>query len=384
MAQNKPVLHIICSGYPSASGKGYQVLAYNRIIALKNNYEVLVLCTTSFFSPLNQGAGSDFNSKIFAISLFDILKNLVLALIKFEPLMSAISTSKSLANFIKKNNDVKTICILSRNYSNLKFLNKGFAIVEFVDSMYLNFSRREGLSSGLLKYIYRYEAAASKRFDTKISSQVKYCTAVSKIDAELIGPNVRSFQLGVALPQIDLCNDRRPVICFTGNMSYPPNLDAIIWFFNHVWRPFKLGESGLFLRVIGRNPPSSLLNLLKDNPTVEVVGYVPSIQKEIARSLIAVAPMVSGSGMQFKVLEAMAVGTPVICSRVGLGDIQAVDKKDVLIAETGEDYVSAIFNLRTNSELWNKLSRNGRRFVSNKHNWIVINQEFSKFASLID
>ena len=111
---------------------------------------------------------------------------------------------------------------------------------------------------------------------------------------------------------------------------------------------------------------------------------MPSIEKEIANSFIAIAPMISGSGMQFKVLEAMAVGTPVICSRVGLGDIEAVDKKDVVIAESGEDYATEILNLISDSNSWSELSRNGRTFVSNKHNWTVINQEFNKFANLID
>ena len=384
MAENKRVLHIICSGYPSANGKGYQILAYNRIIALQEDYEVLVLCTNPFFSKQSGMLNSDFNSQLFTISFLEIIKNIFFALFKSEPLMTAMSTSKSLTSFIKKNNDIKTICILSRNYLNMKFLRKNFAIVEFVDSMYLNFSRREGLSSGLLKYICRYEAAASKRFDSKISSQVKYCTAVSKIDAELIGPNVRAFALGVAQPQTDLRKDRRPVICFTGNMSYAPNSEAITWFFENVWSPFRLGEKGLSLRVIGRNPPDRLLSLFKDDPTIELVGYVPSIEKEIANAFIAVAPMVSGSGMQFKVLEAMAVGTPVICSRVGLGDIQAVDRKDVVIAESGEDYATEILNLVNNSDSWSKLSRNGRKFVSEKHDWHVINRDFIKFANLIN
>ena len=82
MAENKPALHIICSGYPEANGKGYQILAYNRIIALKENYEVLVLCTTPFFSALNGISDSDFNSKVFKISFIEIIKNLFLALIK--------------------------------------------------------------------------------------------------------------------------------------------------------------------------------------------------------------------------------------------------------------------------------------------------------------
>jgi len=92
--------------------------------------------------------------------------------------------------------------------------------------------------------------------------------------------------------------------------------------------------------------------------------------------------MVSGSGMQFKVLEAMSCGMPVVVSSIGRGDIKAVSGRDLLIADDSMEFVDIISELINDEKKRAKIGQSACEYVDKNHSWSSINQKFSEACEL--
>ena len=122
--------------------------------------------------------------------------------------------------------------------------------------------------------------------------------------------NIFTLPIGINLDFVkrikNLNNNNR--IIFTGNMNYFPNLEAIEWFIKNCWFNIKFKIKDCELYIVGRNPTKKLLKLIAKEDKIFVTGEVKSVFDYIKTSSLAIAPMQSGSGMQNKIIEAMACG----------------------------------------------------------------------------
>ena len=100
-----------------------------------------------------------------------------------------------------------------------------------------------------------------------------------------------------------------------------------------------------------------------------VTGYVDSIEEFISTSSVSVAPMISGSGMQNKVLEAMSCGVPVVSTSYGIGDIKVKHMKEVIIADEPEIFSEFVIDVLLSPKKYKSLSINAREYAINHHSW---------------
>ena len=131
------------------------------------------------------------------------------------------------------------------------------------------------------------------------------------------------------------------------------------------------------LVIAGSNPTKEIIALRADK-NVTVTGRVPSLAGILNASRVSIAPMQSGSGMQFKILEAMACGVPVVASTLGLGDIAAVDDKEILLADTPESFTHAVVSLLRFEDLRVRIGEAGIRYVHQNHSWDALNNHFEQ------
>jgi glycosyltransferase involved in cell wall biosynthesis len=125
------------------------------------------------------------------------------------------------------------------------------------------------------------------------------------------------------------------------------------------------------LTIVGSNPPKSIQQLAKD-PRVEVTGYVDDLRPYVRHAEVMLSPMVYSVGIQNKVLEAMALGTPVVVAEQAAAALGAVPNRDLLIARSAEEFAQATLRVMDNAELRATLSRNGREYVAQQHDWQVV------------
>ncbi len=150
-----------------------------------------------------------------------------------------------------------------------------------------------------------------------------------------------------------------------GAMNWMPNEKGIRWFLKEVWPIVRKKFPALKLYLAGRAMPRWLLKLNEKN--VMVMGEVPDASDFILSKSISIVPLFSGSGVRIKIVESMCLGKAVISTKTGAEGIEYTDGESILLADTAEDFVSAITLLYENPEKAANLGKNARKLMETKH-----------------
>ncbi|MEO0136079.1 MAG: glycosyltransferase [candidate division WOR-3 bacterium] len=248
-------------------------------------------------------------------------------------------------------------------------------ILDFVDALSLNMYKRLLREDYWLKIFFFYEWYKTKKYENRL----KYCFAkaiiTSPFDSKILSLN--DDWLEVIPNGVDL--DRFPyyprkfhephTIIFSGNMNYFPNVDAVLFFYYNIYPKIKKLIPEVRFKIVGVNPAPAILRLTTHDKDVLITGYVKNIAEHIGSAAVAVAPMLSGSGIQNKILEAMAVGTPVVATKLATNAIKVTPNKDILLANTPEDFADCVVKLLRDESFWQKLSLNARNLVESEYTW---------------
>ena len=166
---------------------------------------------------------------------------------------------------------------------------------------------------------------------------------------------------------------RQPdTVVFSGKMSYHANVTAALYLANKVMPPVWAQRPGVRLIVAGSQPSPAVRKLAETYPQVEVTGYLSDLRAPLRQASLAVAPLLYGAGIQNKVLEAMACGTPVVASPLAVSALRAQAGQDCLVANSPQTFAEAILTLLNNPALHEQVSAAGRRYVETHHNWGAI------------
>lgn len=244
-------------------------------------------------------------------------------------------------------------------------------VLDLIDSMQLNFKRRVNMARWPEKWFLQEELRRLTHFEKEICNQFDRLIVVSNKDKEYImSANVDVVPLGIDTEQFttrDVAVDN-PTVIFSGNMFYGPNVHAVKWFMENCFSRIREKIPNLAFIIAGNGPPPDILDL-GNKPGITVTGFVNSMPEMLSKATLAVAPMQSGSGMQFKILEAMSCGLPVVTNMLGLGDIKAKDGIELLLAETANDFVERIVECLTCKKYAHEIGARAREFVLNQHSW---------------
>lgn len=162
---------------------------------------------------------------------------------------------------------------------------------------------------------------------------------------------------------------RQPgTLVFSGTMSFHANVASSLilaeQIMPHIWKH----QPDTRLVIVGSKPPAKVLRLGHD-PRIKVTGFVPDMRPYIAQAQVAVCPLPYATGMQNKILEAMALGTPVVTSSSGSAGLQAVPGQDFLVNDEPEAFAASVLKLIDDQVLWSEISKRGQAYVTNYHNW---------------
>jgi polysaccharide biosynthesis protein PslH len=246
-------------------------------------------------------------------------------------------------------------------------------VVDFVDAWSLNLGRQARDKNWIMTAFYLLQSRRMANYERKVMGEIKHGIISSKTDQQAIGafPNLSVVPNGVRYPEMPMeyveDSDKLSVI-FVGNMAYPPNIAAVSYFSLNVFPMLRSRSSDCEFIIIGPNPPESLVRDCAQEG-VKFLGFVPDLNEYLARATVSVAPMRSGSGIQNKVLEAMAAGIPVVATTVGLGGIQAIPGEHLLVEDTPYQLADAILRVFTDVALRRDLINNARRLIKDFYTW---------------
>jgi len=160
-------------------------------------------------------------------------------------------------------------------------------------------------------------------------------------------------------------------LVFTGKMDFRPNVDAVLWFAQEVLPLLHPSSPDSRFWVVGQNPHPRLA-ALTDHRDVVVTGRVEDVRPYIAAAGVYVVPLRIGGGTRLKVLEAMAMGKPVVSTRLGCEGFELVPDRELAIADTPAEFASTVLALLGDPDRRERLGQAARRFAGSRYDWSVI------------
>jgi sugar transferase (PEP-CTERM/EpsH1 system associated) len=249
-------------------------------------------------------------------------------------------------------------------------------IMDFVDVDSAKWAAYAQRSLPPFSWVYGREARTLAHFEQTWAA-ASYSTVVSteREAALLAAKGLSSIVVvgnGVEVPpQIKAVPEEikalQPYVVFVGTMDYRPNVDAVEHFAENLLPRIRESHAELKFVIVGRDPVPRVRRLAR-LPGVVVTGTVPEVETYLAGSLAVVAPFRIAQGIQNKMLEAMALGKPIVSTSGPAKAIGAADGETLLIADTAEEFASAVVSLLEDSRLRSRLG-NGSDFVRKKFSW---------------
>lgn len=224
---------------------------------------------------------------------------------------------------------------------------------------------------GVLNYIWarRYEAVhfskaknvimiapVDKAYVERSCPQSKIWVVPNGVDVDFFRPN------GTVKPKPNS-------LLFTGVMSYRPNEESIVYFIKNVLPLIRKEIPDTSLTIAGKEPSQELQSYVKKIDGIKVTGYVEDIRPFFNQSMVYVAPMISGSGIKNKILEAWAMGNPVVATTMASQGLNAINGDNILLADSPESFANKIVEVFKSTELQSKLRVNSRRTAKAIYSW---------------
>jgi sugar transferase (PEP-CTERM/EpsH1 system associated) len=226
-----------------------------------------------------------------------------------------------------------------------------------------------------MKVGYWLEGIKLRRSEERLAGQFDMCTATTRAEWETLdsygtGAATDWFPNGVDTEYFrpDGTGYDSETVSFVGRMDYYPNQQCMLDFCRDTWPLLRSRRPQLKLKVVGADP-SPAIRRLGDLPGVEVTGSVPDVRPHVGRSAVMVAPLSIARGTQNKILESMAMGVPVVASRIAAGGVDAEPNRHLLVADTPAEQAASILRLVESPADRARLALAGRERMVSHHAW---------------
>jgi glycosyltransferase involved in cell wall biosynthesis len=222
----------------------------------------------------------------------------------------------------------------------------------------------------------RLRAQIARRIERLAMRGYDVVTVVGQADADrlrAIDParRVEVVPNGVDLERFRPLSSVRPepgLLVFVGAMSFPPNVVAMQFFCTEVLPRVRAECADARLLIVGRDPADAVL-ALGTHAGVEVVGEVDDVGTYLARAAVFVAPILSGSGIKNKVLEAFAVSRPVVATSLAVEGLPVSDGREARVADGADAFARAIVDLLADPAAAERIGAAGRGLVEDRYTW---------------
>ncbi len=371
-------IFVIASRVPFPLDKGDKLRIYHQVKELSKHFEVC-LCVLSE-TKVEQKSIDELNKiaarvEIIQLNRILIYWNLFLGLFSKKPFQIHYFyqriAHKKITKIINDFNPIHIYCQLIRCAEYVKNVHQISKTIDYMDAFSKGIERRIE-SAGWKKFLFKKEYKRLIQYENLIFDYFDFHTIISAQDRQYIfHPNKNEIAIvpnGIDtdfFKPIDI--NKSYDLVFVGNMSYPPNVDAMLFLVKEILPFLKIKRPNISLLIAGSSPSKEILEL--QNQNITVTGWVDDIRQSYASSKVFVAPLRIGTGLQNKLLEAMAMGVPCITSVLANKALNAEPNEEIIVCENTNDYINQIQALLSNPEWQTNLSQNGRSFICANFFW---------------
>lgn len=376
---------LFISPYLPSPLKPRSLFFLKNLLELGNSVEIFALEETgALFSA--ERIKSRYNLPVinaFKLNRLSTIINASIGLLGSNPLQVNYCRLKNFELAIKKSLESRHFDIVHvENIRAIQFINRVNRqipiVFDAVDCMSYRYSQFANKAGALSKLIFTIESKKLRIYEQRALNFVQHTIVTTQTEKERlleINPTapISVIPNGVNFPKYRTCNnvnnnsfDR--TIFFWGKMDYLPNKLSVMHLVKNILPIVKRSIPQVKLRIIGANPDKQIkeLNQIKG---VSVNGFVEDITSELNEYSVGAFPLLIGTGMQNKLLEAIAYGIPVVCSSLAAKPLNLVDGKHAFIRDNNESFANAIVTLFFDNRLKYKITNNALRYVKGKYAW---------------
>lgn len=373
-------IFVLLPRIPYPLEKGDKLRAFNQIKQLAKRNEI-VLCALNDNAKVNEQdafrALQPYCQSInfIRINKLQILLGLVRAFFKGLPMQCGYfynrKAAKRIDKLIQKHKPDMLYGQLLRvaEYIRHKDIPKA---LDYQDIFSYGMKRRADIASSLTRPIYNMEYRRLKRYEAAIFEDFDVRTIISEPDRKLF-PHEQRDEILIIPNGVDHDyfkpqeREKKYDLVFTGNMSYPPNVNAVEYLANEilpiVWK--SLPETTLY--IAGATPDPKVKKAASEK--IIVSGWLDDIRDAYAQSRVFIAPMRIGTGLQNKLLEAMSMRLPAITSPLANASLGAKPNEEILIGSNAEEMAKNILTLLTDAQKAEQIAQAGFEFTNRVYDW---------------
>jgi glycosyltransferase involved in cell wall biosynthesis len=254
-------------------------------------------------------------------------------------------------------------------------------------------------TGGFGKFVTRFELGRTEYMEGKLVGEFDHVLVTSETDKnallELAAPASKVAPISVLSNGVDLeyfhpnpdGQREDETLVFSGKMSYHANISMVKYLVSEIMPRVWAKRPQVKLVIVGKDPTPEIRAFGTD-PRIVVTGTVDDIRPFLWKATAAVVPLVYGAGIQNKVLEAMACETPVITTSKTLSSLHVTSGKDILVADSADEFSQTILTMLDNQVLRSKVGVGGGEYVREHHSWVAMAKQIlgyysGKFKSIV-
>jgi len=376
----KPKLLVVAPFYSDTPFRGYEKFLLHHLNAFSNDYEIdLVTLAFDGRRACDRPKGVRHHVKV-RLGFFDFLRGAFSVVWTLSPIQCwkfiSPAFARALARVTSERKYDHVLCYMVRSYVAVPPSLHKATTVFGIDPLTLSYRFSAEKSIFHYRIGYLLEAWLIRRLETRAVSESRRYALITARDVQNFSKrlgirkriDVVRYGCGLLEQRRSLDQRDKGLVVVTGNGSYSPNVRALVYLLVEVW-PIIRSYGNFRLEIIGGDTHPKIRSLAARYCDVTVVGYVSSVSERIAGALASLCLADVDVGIQTKLLESMACGTPAICSRASANGLNAVDGQHLLVADSAKAVAVALKRLQSNESHWGLISLQGYEFVRNHHKW---------------
>lgn len=372
-------IFFLTSRVPYPINKGDKLRAYHQMRLLYDSHKIYL------FSLNDEGRKNidvaELNKishiqKISYLSKLAITKNILNGIFTKLPFQTSFFFSKkikkTLDEEINKFKPDLIFCQLIRMAKYIDDIKSIPRVIDYIDVLSQGLIRRKNTSNILLKPILKSEYNRVLKYEHKVFNAFGNGIIITKNDRDYLSFNAKNsveiIPNGIDHHFFSPVEKEKDIdILFAGNMNYPPNIDAVLYFVKNVLPIVRITNPDINFYIVGATPSPKIKRLASRN--VIITGWVNDIREYYSRAKVFIAPMQIGTGLQNKILEAMSMAVPCVISSLAQCGIGAKSPMEILVADDPVKFSEFINKILSDILFAKNLGTASRLFIQKNYSW---------------
>jgi sugar transferase (PEP-CTERM/EpsH1 system associated) len=371
----------LLSRVPYRLDKGDKLRAYHQLRKLAERHEVILFAISEEPENIRLAAQAELEKFckhviLFPLHKFQVASNLLVSLRNHKPFQVNYfydkAAQKAINKLISEYQPDQIYCQLIRMAEYVRHVKNIPTTLDYMDTFSKGMLRRAEIAPIFLKSVYNLEAQRLLQYEADVFPDFQHTTIISRQDRTYIN-HPRNNEIEIIPNGIDTdffapknCPKKYEIV-FAGNMNYAPNVDTAVFLVKKVLPLIQQQIPEIKLLLAGANPAGRVKALAGSNVTVS--GWLDDIRDAYCSAKVFVAPMFIGTGVQNKILEAMAMEIPCVTSPLVNNGVGSIPGEHLLIGNNAEEFANQVIKLLNNTELAAEIAKNALKFVRENYDW---------------